>query len=99
MELFELKSQKEEDCMLGIIGAMDEEVAKIKEHMTDLEVHSKASMDFYKGFRNRSEKDVSVTGWKISRTGEFPVTVTGEHHSTYGNVNVVIRSVSEAAQS
>ena len=45
------------------------------------------------------EKDVSVTGWKISRTGEFPVTVTGEHHSTYGNVNVVIRSVSEAAQS
>lgn len=48
MELFELKSQKEEDCMLGIIGAMDEEVAKIKEHMTDLEVHSKASMDFYK---------------------------------------------------
>lgn len=37
MELFELKSQKEEDCMLGIIGAMDEEVAKIKEHMTDLE--------------------------------------------------------------
>ena len=51
------------------------------------------------GFRNRSEKDVSVTGWKISRTGEFPVTVTGEHHSTYGNVNVVIRSVSEAAQS
>ena len=45
------------------------------------------------------EKDVSVTGWKISRTGEFPVTVTGEHHSTYGNVNVVIRSVSEAVQS
>ena len=36
MELFELKSQKEEDCMLGIIGAMDEEVAKIKEHMTCL---------------------------------------------------------------
>ena len=38
--------------MLGIIGAMDEEVAKIKEHMTDVEVHSKASMDFYKGFLN-----------------------------------------------
>ena len=35
--------------MLGIIGAMDEEVAKIKEHMTDVEVHSKASMDFYEG--------------------------------------------------
>ena len=28
--------------MLGIIGAMDEEVAKIKEHMTDVVVHSKA---------------------------------------------------------
>ncbi len=35
--------------MLGIIGAMDEEVAKLKEKMTDIEVVSKASMDFYKG--------------------------------------------------
>ncbi len=35
--------------MLGIIGAMDEEVAKLKEHMTDVEVTTKASMDFYKG--------------------------------------------------
>lgn len=35
--------------MLGIIGAMDEEVAKLKEQMTDVEVTSKASMDFYKG--------------------------------------------------
>lgn len=35
--------------MLGIIGAMDEEVAKIKEQMTDVTVTSKASMDFYKG--------------------------------------------------
>ena len=46
MELFELKSQKEEDCMLGIIGAMDEEVAKIKEHMTDLERTTTASFPF-----------------------------------------------------
>ena len=38
--------------MLGIIGAMDEEVAKIKEEMQDVEVHSKASMDFYKGTLN-----------------------------------------------
>ena len=44
--------------MLGIIGAMDEEVAKLKEHMTDVTVTSKASMDFYKGKLNG--KDVVV---------------------------------------
>lgn len=35
--------------MLGIIGAMDEEVAKIKEHMENVEVVDKSSMEFYKG--------------------------------------------------
>lgn len=35
--------------MLGIIGAMDEEVSKLKEQMTDVVITSKASMDFYKG--------------------------------------------------
>lgn len=35
--------------MLGIIGAMDEEVAKIKEKMEDVQVESRASMDFYQG--------------------------------------------------
>lgn len=35
--------------MLGIIGAMDEEVAKIKEAMEGVEVASVASMDFYQG--------------------------------------------------
>lgn len=44
--------------MLGIIGAMDEEVAKIKEQMTDVTVFSKASMDFYKG--KLSGKEVVV---------------------------------------
>ena len=48
--------------MLGIIGAMDEEVAKIKEHMTDVVVHSKASMDFYKGFLNGKEAVVVRSG-------------------------------------
>ena len=48
--------------MLGIIGAMDEEVAKFKEHMTDVEVHSKASMDFYKGFLNGKEAVVVRSG-------------------------------------
>lgn len=35
--------------MLGIIGAMDEEVAKIKEHMEQVEERTIASMDFLKG--------------------------------------------------
>ena len=39
----------EEKRMLGIIGAMDEEVAKIKEEMTDVSVTTVAGMDFYQG--------------------------------------------------
>ncbi|MBR1599576.1 MAG: 5'-methylthioadenosine/adenosylhomocysteine nucleosidase [Lachnospiraceae bacterium] len=35
--------------MLGIIGAMDEEVAKIKEQMDDVNVTAMAAMDFYEG--------------------------------------------------
>lgn len=35
--------------MLGIIGAMDEEVVKIKEHMTQVENKKIASMEFWKG--------------------------------------------------
>lgn len=35
--------------MIGIIGAMDEEVSKLKEVMEDVEVFNRASMDFYKG--------------------------------------------------
>lgn len=35
--------------MIGIIGAMDEEVAKIKEQMIEVVVTNKAAMDFYKG--------------------------------------------------
>ena len=35
--------------MIGIIGAMDEEVGKLKEVMTDVEISKKAGMDFYKG--------------------------------------------------
>lgn len=35
--------------MLGIIGAMDEEVSKLKEVMDEVTVSTKASMDFYKG--------------------------------------------------
>lgn len=35
--------------MLGIIGAMDEEVAKIKERLENVEVQTFGGMDFYKG--------------------------------------------------
>ena len=48
--------------MLGIIGAMDEEVAKLKEHMTDVTVTKKASMDFYKGNLNGKEVVVVRSG-------------------------------------
>ena len=48
--------------MLAIIGAMDEEVAKLKEHMTDVEVTTKASMDFYKGNLNGKEVVVVRSG-------------------------------------
>lgn len=34
---------------IGIIGAMEEEIARLKEKMTDVAVVSKASMDFYSG--------------------------------------------------
>ena len=35
--------------MLGIIGAMEEEVNQLKKSMRDVSVETKASMDFYKG--------------------------------------------------
>ena len=35
--------------MIGIIGAMDEEVAKVKEEMTDVTITTVAGMDFYEG--------------------------------------------------
>lgn len=44
--------------MLGIIGAMDEEVSKLKEVMEDVEIVTKASMDFYRG--NIDGKEVVV---------------------------------------
>lgn len=35
--------------MLGIIGAMDVEVANIKDEMTEVKIHKAAGMDFYDG--------------------------------------------------
>ena len=37
---------------IGIIGAMEEEVAILKEKMTDVTVEKKASMEFYSGRLN-----------------------------------------------
>ena len=44
--------------MIGIIGAMDEEVSLLKEKMQDVTIKTKASMDFYKG--TMEGKDVVV---------------------------------------
>lgn len=38
--------------MLGIIGAMDQEVAQIKDCLEEVSVETKAGMDFYKGSLN-----------------------------------------------
>lgn len=48
--------------MIGIIGAMEEEVIQIKNLMTDVTVTSKASMDFYKGYLNNKELVVVRSG-------------------------------------
>lgn len=48
--------------MLGIIGAMDEEVSKLKAVMEDVEITSKASMDFYKGTISGKEVVVVRSG-------------------------------------
>lgn len=44
--------------MLGIIGAMDEEVAKIKQEMNSVDIYQAAGMDFFQG--KIGQKDVVV---------------------------------------
>lgn len=48
--------------MIGIIGAMDEEVAKVKEQMSDVEIKTIAGMDFYKGTMCHKETVVVRSG-------------------------------------
>lgn len=48
--------------MLGIIGAMDEEVSKLKECMKDVTVTQKAGMNFFKGRLNKKEVVVVRSG-------------------------------------
>lgn len=47
---------------IGIIGAMEEEVAILKEKMTDVTVEKKASMEFYSGRLNGKEAVIVRSG-------------------------------------
>lgn len=51
--------------MLGIIGAMDQEVAKIKDCLEDVSVETRAGMDFYQG--TLKEKPVVVVRCGIGK--------------------------------
>lgn len=48
--------------MLGIIGAMDEEVSKLKEMLDNVTVTKKAGMDFYKGTMDNKEVVIVRSG-------------------------------------
>jgi adenosylhomocysteine nucleosidase len=48
--------------IIGIIGAMDEEVSKIKESLTDVTVTTVANMDFYQGCLDETEVIVVRSG-------------------------------------
>lgn len=48
--------------MIGIIGAMDTEVAKLKEVMEDVKITKAASMEFYEGMLNGSRTVVVRAG-------------------------------------
>lgn len=48
--------------MLGIIGAMEEEVLKIKEHMEQVTVQVRAGMEFHRGILNGKEVVVVRSG-------------------------------------
>lgn len=48
--------------MIGIIGAMDQEVAKLKEMMQEVKITKKASMEFYEGKLNGAQAVVVQAG-------------------------------------
>ena len=75
--------------MLGIIGAMDEEVAKIKEQLTDVEVETRAAMDFYKG--RLGGKDVVVVRSGIGKVNAAMCTqILADIYKVEGVVNTGI---------
>ncbi len=75
--------------MLGIIGAMDEEVAKLKEVMTEVEVSARASMKFYKG--KLSGKEVVVVRSGIGKVNAAMCTqILVDKYKVYAVVNTGI---------
>lgn len=75
--------------MLGIIGAMDEEVAKIKEQLTDVCVETRAAMDFYMG--NLEGKDVVVVRSGIGKVNAAMCTqILADIYKVEGVVNTGI---------
>ena len=71
--------------LIGIIGAMEVEVASLKEMMTDVTIRTKASMEFNHGYLNGKEVVVvrsgigkvnagictQITAWTVSSTPEL----------------------------
>ena len=75
--------------MLGIIGAMDEEVAKIKERLENVEVQTFGGMDFYKG--NFAGKSVVVVRSGIGKVNAAVCTqILADRYQVSGIVNTGI---------
>ncbi len=75
--------------MLGIIGAMDEEVSKLKERLTDVQVETRAAMDFYKG--RLDGKDVVVVRSGIGKVNAAMCTqILADIYNVEGIVNTGI---------
>lgn len=73
--------------MIGIIGAMDEEVALLKEAMSNVDITSKASMDFYKG--QVKGKDVVVVR---SGIGKVNAGICAQILADNYNVDIIINT-------
>lgn len=75
--------------MLGIIGAMDEEVARIKEQLDEVCVETRAGMDFYKG--KLGGKDVVVVRSGIGKVNAAICTqILADIYQVSGVVNTGI---------
>ncbi len=75
--------------MIGIIGAMDQEVARLKEEMTDVTVEKKAAMDFYCG--KLRGKDVVVVRSGIGKVNAAVCTqILAGHYGVDAVINTGI---------
>ena len=78
--------------MLGIIGAMDDEVAMIKAQLTDVQVETRAAMDFYKG--KLEGKEVVVVRSGIGKVNAAMCTqILADIYGVTGVVNMGIAAV------